>query len=97
MPTEDLFPVDDQAAFENELVDRVTAALAASDPPPSVCSFSHITSVPAIILPLNKLAEACHAAGVGSGGGYGAGGRGGERSAPPPPPPHSPTIGCCGW
>lgn len=62
--TEDMFPTDSKADFDAELVRRVTEALAESYRPVSVCSFSHITSVPAVILPLAELAAACKAAGA---------------------------------
>jgi len=62
--TEDMFPTESKANFDAELVRRVTEALAESNRPVSVCSFSHITSVPAVILPLAELAAACKAAGA---------------------------------
>eukprot|EP00619_Florenciella_sp_RCC1007_P011295 CAMPEP_0205909778 /NCGR_PEP_ID=MMETSP1325-20131115/4082_1 /ASSEMBLY_ACC=CAM_ASM_000708 /TAXON_ID=236786 /ORGANISM="Florenciella sp., Strain RCC1007" /LENGTH=423 /DNA_ID=CAMNT_0053276099 /DNA_START=23 /DNA_END=1294 /DNA_ORIENTATION=- len=62
--TEDLLPTTSTRDFNTELVRRVTEALASSDRPTAVCSFSHITSVPAVILPLAELAAACKAAGA---------------------------------
>ena len=59
--TESLFPVMDEDSFEDGLVALVTDALegaAANGTEVSLCSFSHITSMPSLVLPVQRLAEA---------------------------------------
>ena len=48
---------------QKSLVAKVRAALAA-DPSLTMCSFSHITSIPAVVLPVKELSAACHDAGA---------------------------------
>jgi isopenicillin-N epimerase len=66
-----LFPVPDadgsEGAFEDGLVALVEAALdAALDTltPVALCSFSHISSMPSVVLPVTRLASACKARGA---------------------------------
>ena len=61
--TDDLFPIASKEDFESALVAKVRAALAV-DSSLNRCSFSHITSVPALILPIVELSQACHDAGA---------------------------------
>ena len=61
--TDDLFPITSKEDFESGLISKVRDALA-QDPSLNLCSFSHITSIPAIILPIRELSEACHEAGA---------------------------------
>lgn len=46
------------------IVDRVSAAIQQHAGEIGLCSFSHITSTPALILPVKDLIEACHSAGA---------------------------------
>ena len=61
--TDDLFPIASKEDFESALVAKVRAALAV-DSSLNRCSFSHITSIPALILPIVELSQACHDAGA---------------------------------
>ena len=49
---------------EDTLVKLVSDALAAANGTVGLCSFSHIVSIPAIILPVARLGELCRAAGA---------------------------------
>ena len=53
------------AEFDEEvLVEQVGAALAAANGTVGLCSFSHIVSIPAVVLPVARLGALCRAAGA---------------------------------
>jgi len=65
--TTGLFPVTDsdgaEDAFDDGLVALVEAALEAH-PGVGLCTFSHITSMPSVVLPVARLSAACRARGA---------------------------------
>ena len=63
--TEELFPATDADAFKSGLITAVKNMLeTVPDDKKIVCSFSHITSMPAIVLPIADLSNVCHEAGA---------------------------------
>ena len=62
--TDEFLPATDANTFNTGLVSAVKTVLGEiPDDQKIVCSFSHITSMPAIILPVVELGEVCHEAG----------------------------------
>jgi selenocysteine lyase/cysteine desulfurase len=63
--TDNLFPVVDSEDFNIHLLSLVKEKLINIDSShKKICTFSHITSMPAIVLPVKSLADLCHSEGA---------------------------------